>query len=69
MEYEPSLALFQGFELYSEAKIWKPDRDPHQVEKSVPDPHQIKIRIRIPIPIRIRMISRIRIRIKVMHTY
>jgi hypothetical protein len=55
MEYEPILALFQGFELFS----WGKDLDPdtHQGEKSDPDLHQIKIRIRIGI----RVISQIRI--------
>jgi hypothetical protein len=43
MEYEPILALFQGFEPLFDSE----DLDPDQGEKSNPDPHQIKIRIRI----------------------
>jgi hypothetical protein len=53
MEYEPILALFQGFELLFGSSDLDPD--PHPVEKPDSDPHQIKIRIRI----RIRVISRI----------
>jgi hypothetical protein len=61
MEYEPVLALFQGFEhLFGSLDL---DPDPHQIEKSNPDPHQIKIRIRI------RMISQIRIRINMMRIH
>jgi hypothetical protein len=41
MEYEPVLALFQGFEHLFGSLDLDPDPDPHQVEKSNPDPHQI----------------------------
>jgi hypothetical protein len=47
MEYEPILALFQGFEPL--LRSWDLDPDQHQDEKSDPNPHQIKIRIRIRI--------------------
>jgi hypothetical protein len=44
MEYEPILALFQGFEpLFGSL-----DLDPDHGEKSDPDLHKIKIIIRMP---------------------
>ncbi len=54
MEYEPILALFQGFKPFFKARIWIRIRI------------IVKSRIRIGIRIRIRVISRIRIRINVM---
>jgi hypothetical protein len=51
MEDAPIQALFQGFEPFFGSEDLDPDLDPHQGEKSNPDPlpHQIKIRIWIRI--------------------
>jgi hypothetical protein len=38
MEFEPILALFQGFEPFLSSDL-NPNPDPHQGEKSDPDPH------------------------------
>ncbi len=42
LEYDPILALFQGFQAFFKARIWIRIRIPHQGDKSDPDPHQIK---------------------------
>jgi hypothetical protein len=60
MEYEPVLALFQGFDLFLNLDL-DLDPDSHHGEKS--DPKKIGIQIRI------RFISRIRTRINVMRIH